>query len=87
MSEITDCLEEGLVGGDNHILAKVTTHGNGERVAEDHSESSLVDGMLTPWFGDLFFAWEPGEGVLELGVWDKARSDLVNMLSLESLFS
>ena len=87
MSEITDCLEEGLVGGNNHILAEVTTHGNGDWVAEDHPEAFLIYGMLTPWLGELLFSGVPFVDVLEVFIWGKVGSDLVNMLSLESLFS
>ena len=53
LGEVAHGLEEGLVGGDDHVLAEVAAHRDWHRVAKDHAEAPLVDGVLALWLGDL----------------------------------
>ena len=73
------------MSGDDSILPKIATHGDGKWVAENHPKSLLVDAVLRLWLCDLLFAGVAGERVFELSVWDETGADLMDVLALEPL--
>ena len=92
LGQITDSFKECFVSGYNNIFTDITGHGNWDWVTEDHSESLLINTVLTSRFSNFFLSVAvfnlliiSFEGVFKCIMWYKARSDLMNVSSLKSL--
>ena len=69
----------------NSEFIKRARVGNRDRIAIDHCEAFLINGVLTFRFSDFFFSWISNQLFNELFIRDKAWPDFMIMLSFLSL--